>query len=90
MQQRARQQTAADNNSTPTNEQECHEIQQLLEALRSSLPEDNPQNDEYYNSAGDLDMGFDLVTGRERGKEKESDSKQPLDFAQLQRDNEQG
>ncbi|KAL7557598.1 hypothetical protein ACA910_011810 [Epithemia clementina (nom. ined.)] len=88
MQQRAWQQTAADNNSTTTNEQECHEIWQLIEALQSSLPKDDPQNDEYYNSAGDLDMGFDLVTGRERGKEKESDSKQPLDFAQLQRDDE--
>ncbi|KAL7560280.1 hypothetical protein ACA910_016580 [Epithemia clementina (nom. ined.)] len=42
MQQGAQRQLAADNDSTMTNEQECHEIQQLLEALRSSLPEKDP------------------------------------------------
>ncbi|KAL7567314.1 hypothetical protein ACA910_015688 [Epithemia clementina (nom. ined.)] len=88
MQQGAQRQLAADNDSTTTKEQECHEIRQLLEALQSSLLEEDRQNDEYYNSAEDLDIDFDLVYGRERGKEKESDSEQPLDFAQLQRDNE--
>ncbi|KAL7565600.1 hypothetical protein ACA910_014311 [Epithemia clementina (nom. ined.)] len=89
MQQGAQRQLATDNDSTTTNEQECHKIRPLLEALQSSLPKEDPQNDEYYNSAEDLDMGFDLVTGREWGEEKESDSEQPLDFAQLQRDDEQ-
>ncbi|KAL7565875.1 hypothetical protein ACA910_021466 [Epithemia clementina (nom. ined.)] len=68
MQQGARRQLAGDNNSITTNEQECHKIRQLLEALQFLLPKEDPQNDEYYNNAEDLDMGFDLVSGREKGR----------------------